>query len=62
MRLAIDRIRIEGAADRPDPRALRSSIERELTRALDPPAPADPAALARTVGDAVRVAARQEDR
>jgi hypothetical protein len=58
MRLSIDRIVVHAADEPVDPRAFRASIQRELARGLTPAAPADRQALARTVGDAVRVAAK----
>lgn len=58
MRLSIERIVVQVADEPVDPRAFRSSIQRELTRGLTPAPPADRQALARTVGDAVRVAVK----
>lgn len=58
MRLSIDRIVVHGAGEPVDPRAFRSSIQRELARGLAPARPADRQALARTVGDAVLVAVK----
>jgi hypothetical protein len=60
VRLSIDRIVVQGAGQRLDPRALRSSIERELARGLAPPRPAGSEALERAVGEAVRVAVKGE--
>jgi hypothetical protein len=58
MRLSIDRIVVHAAGEPVDARALRSSIQRELARGLTPAPPADRQALARSVGDAVRMAVK----
>ena len=63
MRLSVERIVVRGAGERVDPRILRSSLDRELARSLEPTRRVrGRQALATGVSDAVRAALRDEGR
>jgi hypothetical protein len=63
VRLSVERIVVRGAGERVDPRTLRSSIDRELARSLEPGRrPRGRKALAAGVSDAVRTAVEGEGR
>jgi hypothetical protein len=62
VKLSVDRIVVRGAGGPADPRMLRSSLERELARALEPSQGRARDALTTSVSEAVLAAMRGDRR